>query len=77
MLYFRIYMIILMCTIKEYALVAALKSSEAIGCRGVRNFVLCKMETKTLSSNTVIHHKAKSGWRTWLHKFLSLKILSH
>ncbi|KAL8472736.1 hypothetical protein ACS0TY_029167 [Phlomoides rotata] len=57
-----------------------LKSSEAIGCGGARNFVLCKMESKiTMSTETrsnVINQKG-GGWRAWLQKSLSLKIPSH
>ncbi|KAL7101626.1 hypothetical protein ACP275_08G065200 [Erythranthe tilingii] len=62
----------------------ALKGTEAIGSRGLRNFVLCKINNINSNSNsnsngspssiTVGKH---SGWRAWLQKSLSIKILSH
>ncbi|KAL0308202.1 UNVERIFIED_CONTAM: hypothetical protein Sangu_2987000 [Sesamum angustifolium] len=57
----------------------ALKPSEAIGSRGVRNFVLCKNQSKpnmTESRSQVVDGKGR-GWRAWLQKSLSLKIISH
>ncbi|KAI3451843.1 hypothetical protein Pfo_008508 [Paulownia fortunei] len=59
--------------------VAALKPSEAIGSRGLRNFVLCKKQSRpqmTEARSQVIDRKG-SGWRAWLQKSLSLKILPH
>ncbi|KAI3462618.1 hypothetical protein Pfo_019281 [Paulownia fortunei] len=57
----------------------ALKPSEAIGSCAVRNFVLCKNQSKphmTEARSQLIDGKG-SRWRVWLQKSLSLKILSH
>ncbi|KAH6803645.1 hypothetical protein C2S51_031892 [Perilla frutescens var. frutescens] len=57
----------------------ALNPWEKIGSRGARNFVLSKKESKphmTEAGSEAINRKAR-GWRAWLHKSLSLKILSH
>ncbi|KAL0332409.1 UNVERIFIED_CONTAM: hypothetical protein Scaly_2142400 [Sesamum calycinum] len=46
----------------------ALKPSEAIGSRGVRNFVLCKNQSKpnmTEARSQVVDGKGR-GWRAWL-----------
>ncbi|KAK6151066.1 hypothetical protein DH2020_015998 [Rehmannia glutinosa] len=60
-------------------MVVALKPSEAIGSRGVRNFVMCKKQSKLQATKAksvqVVDHKG-SGWWAWLQKSLSLKILS-
>lgn len=59
--------------------IAALKLSEAIGSRGVRNFVLCKNQSKPLMTEARAQGVDKKGskWRVWLQKSLSLKILFH
>ncbi|KAL7141615.1 hypothetical protein ABFS83_08G065100 [Erythranthe nasuta] len=66
----------------------ALKGTEAIGSRGLRNFVLCKINYNSNSNSnsnsdnkgslsSVNVGKGTSGWRAWLQKSLSIKILSH
>ncbi|OAY60493.1 uncharacterized protein LOC110614165 [Manihot esculenta] len=58
----------------------ALNPQEPIGrCGGGRNFVLCKKQRQpqmTEGRSEMIAHKA-SGWKAWLNKSFSLKILSH
>ncbi|PIN21398.1 hypothetical protein CDL12_05901 [Handroanthus impetiginosus] len=54
----------------------ALEPSEAIGLRGMRNFVLCKKEGKphmTEGRSEIIYRMGR-GWRAWIQKSLSLKI---
>ncbi|KAL9158391.1 hypothetical protein ABFS82_08G065000 [Erythranthe guttata] len=60
----------------------ALKGTEAIGSRGLRNFVLCKINNSNNNSNSngspsSVSVGKQSGWRAWLQKSLSIKILSH
>ncbi|KAL0431408.1 UNVERIFIED_CONTAM: hypothetical protein Sradi_0766800 [Sesamum radiatum] len=60
-------------------LFAVLKLSEVIGSRGVRNFVLCRNQSKphmTEARSQLINRKG-SRWRAWFQKSLTFKILSH
>ncbi|KAL2522410.1 hypothetical protein Fot_26333 [Forsythia ovata] len=57
----------------------ALYSTESIGSRGVRNFVLGKIQRHphmTEARSQVIAQKG-GGWLAWLQKSFSLKISSH
>ncbi|CAI9752964.1 unnamed protein product [Fraxinus pennsylvanica] len=57
----------------------ALYPTELIGSHRVRNFVLCKKQINphmTEARSQVIAQKG-GGWRAWLQKSFSLKILSH
>ncbi|OAY57161.1 uncharacterized protein At4g22758 [Manihot esculenta] len=57
----------------------ALNPWEAIGSGGGRNFVLCKKQGQpqmTEGRSEMIAHKA-SGWKAWLNKSFSFKVLSH
>ncbi|EEF28351.1 uncharacterized protein At4g22758 [Ricinus communis] len=57
----------------------ALNPWEAIGSHGGRNFVLCKKQREaqmTEGRSEMTAHKA-SGWKAWLHKSFSFKVLSH
>lgn len=53
---------------------AALNPNEAIGSKQARNFVLCKKEGTTPKPMTI---KESHGWKGWINKSLSFKILSH
>ncbi|KAJ4706920.1 Senescence-associated protein [Melia azedarach] len=57
----------------------ALNPSEAIGSCGGRNFLLCKKQLQpqmTEGRAKMITQKG-SGWKAWLNKSLSFKILPH
>ncbi|GKV00177.1 hypothetical protein SLE2022_148720 [Rubroshorea leprosula] len=57
----------------------ALSPWEKIGSQGGRNFVLCKKAVHpqmTEGRSEMIAHK-NSGWKAWLNKSFSFKILSH
>ncbi|KAJ9172990.1 hypothetical protein P3X46_016169 [Hevea brasiliensis] len=57
----------------------ALNPWEPIGCGGGRNFVLCKKQREpqmTEGRSEMIAKKA-SGWKAWLNKSFSFKVLSH
>ncbi|XWS75571.1 hypothetical protein CRYUN_Cryun01aG0101900 [Craigia yunnanensis] len=56
----------------------ALSPREKIGSQGVRNFVLCKKQVQRQMSEArseIITQKG-SGWKAWLNKSFSFKILS-
>ncbi|KAJ7964496.1 Senescence-associated protein [Quillaja saponaria] len=58
---------------------SALSPMEAIGSHGARNFVLCKKQKqplKTEGRSEMISQK-RSGWKSWLNKSFSFKIISH
>ncbi|XP_021296696.1 uncharacterized protein At4g22758-like [Herrania umbratica] len=57
----------------------ALSPWEKIGSQGGRNFVLCKKQVQpqmTEARSEIIKQKG-SGWKAWLNKSFSFKILSH
>ncbi|EOY03955.1 Uncharacterized protein TCM_019175 [Theobroma cacao] len=57
----------------------ALSPWEKIGSQGRRNFVLCKKQVQpqmTEARSEIIAQKG-SGWKAWLNKSFSFKILSH
>ncbi|XP_061370236.1 uncharacterized protein At4g22758-like isoform X1 [Gastrolobium bilobum] len=57
----------------------ALNPLEPIGSYGVRNFVLCKKQvysSKTAPESELISRKSSGGWKAWLNKSFSFKILS-
>jgi len=58
----------------------ALNPLEPIGSYEARNFVLCKKqvnESNKEPQSEKISPKSKGGWKAWLNKSFSLKILSH
>ncbi|CAK9150623.1 unnamed protein product [Ilex paraguariensis] len=59
----------------------ALSPSESIGSGGGRNFVLCKKQSQphmTESRSDLVNaRKRNSGWKAWLNKSFSFKIMSH
>ncbi|KEH34623.1 hypothetical protein MtrunA17_Chr3g0110951 [Medicago truncatula] len=58
----------------------ALNALEPIGSYEARNFVLCKKQVNQSNKepqSELVSPKSKSGWKEWLNKSFSLKILSH
>ena len=58
----------------------ALSPLEPIGSLGSRNFVLCKKQvqsSKAAPQSELVSQKSNGGWKAWLNKSFSLKILSH
>lgn len=58
----------------------ALSPLEPIGSYGARNFVLCKKQVyppKAEAQSERMPQKASGGWKAWLNKSFSFKILSH
>jgi len=58
----------------------ALNPLEPIGSYEARNFVLCKKQVNQSNKepqSELVSPKSKSGWKAWLNKSLSFKILSH
>lgn len=58
----------------------ALNPLEPIGSYGARNFVLCKKQVhppKTQAQSERMAQKGSGGWKAWLNKSFSFKILSH
>ncbi|XP_019419833.1 PREDICTED: uncharacterized protein At4g22758-like isoform X2 [Lupinus angustifolius] len=58
----------------------ALNPLEPIGSYGARNFVLCKKKvfsTMTEPQSKLISQKKNGGWKAWLNKSFSFKVLSH
>ncbi|KAK7285255.1 hypothetical protein RJT34_20019 [Clitoria ternatea] len=58
----------------------ALSPLEPIGSFGARNFVLSKKQvnsSKAEPQSELVSQKSSGGWKAWLHKSFSLKILSH
>ncbi|CAL0301430.1 unnamed protein product [Lupinus luteus] len=58
----------------------ALNPLEPIGSYGARNFVLCKKKvcsTMTEPQSKLISQKSNGGWKAWLNKSFSFKVLSH
>ncbi|CAJ2640779.1 uncharacterized protein At4g22758-like [Trifolium pratense] len=58
----------------------ALNPMEPIGSYEARNFVLCKKQeypSNKEPQSELISSKRNGGWKAWLNKSFSLKILSH
>ncbi|KAJ4706918.1 putative Senescence-associated protein [Melia azedarach] len=55
----------------------ALNPSEAIGSCGGRNFLLCKKQIQQQITEGKMAAPKRSGWKAWLNKSLSFKILPH
>ncbi|KAJ7960099.1 Senescence-associated protein [Quillaja saponaria] len=57
----------------------ALSPKESIGSHGARKFVLCKMQKEPLlkaEARSEMVSEKRSGWKSWLNKSFSFKIIS-